>query len=204
MHNLKRAQIKLLPPKRLRRSTRKDQSTRSGLTTSGWTGGTVAAPMSFSISTAIFRRKPLSVSRSKRTFSAKVLELVQSRRCAVQQVPGSAIYGCGCNLCGCNLRLSKVQFGSLGSIWAGSGPFGPRAGPKSIQTAPTGPRTISHCNHMNCSHIHTGGGQRRHCCRLRAGLWGWLLRRLFGTEGYTYIHTGPDRFSAWLGPARRF
>ncbi len=36
--------------------------------------------------------------------------------------------------------------------------FGPQTGPKSTpnrpQTTPTGPRTISNCSHMSCSHIH--------------------------------------------------
>jgi hypothetical protein len=40
----------------------------------------------------------------------------------------SAIYGCGCNLCGCNLKLSEVRSGSCG---VGLGLFGPQTGPKS-------------------------------------------------------------------------
>ena len=38
-----------------------------------------------------------------------------------------AIYGCGYNSCGCNLRLSEVRSGSiLGPVW---GPKGPKPTP---------------------------------------------------------------------------
>ncbi len=66
-------------------------------------------------------------------------------------------YGCGCNLCGCNLRLSEVRSGS----------FVVDLGPV---TTPTGPRTFSSCSHISCSHIDTQwspqtivGGWRRDC-----------------------------------------
>ncbi len=51
-------------------------------------------------------------------------------------------YGCGYNLCGCNLRLSEVRSGS----------FVVDLGPV---TTPTGPRTLSSCSHISCNHIDT-------------------------------------------------
>ncbi len=46
----------------------------------------------------------------------------------------SAIYGCGYNSCGCNLRLSDVRSGSFGSIWGRFGvlwaPSRPQINPK--------------------------------------------------------------------------
>ncbi len=52
----------------------------------------------------------------------------------------SAIYGCGCSSCGCNLRLSEVR---SGFVWrrfgAGLGLFGPHTGPKSNKKDPCCP-----------------------------------------------------------------
>ncbi len=84
--------------------------------------------------------------------------------------PGSAIYGCGFNSCGCNLRLSEVRSGAFGvdlaPVW---NPLGPKP-------APNGPRTTSNCSHMSCSHVHrspTGRGavsdDRGHRHRLGLG-----------------------------------
>ncbi len=67
----------------------------------------------------------------------------------------SAIYGWGCNSCGCNLSLSKVRPGSFrvefGPIW---GPKGFKHAPNQPQTTPDGARTTSNCSRMSCSHIH--------------------------------------------------
>ncbi len=50
---------------------------------------------------------------------------------------GRAIYESGYNSCGCNSRLSEVRSGSFGvRFWAGLGPFGPQAGPKSTPNDP--------------------------------------------------------------------
>ncbi len=49
----------------------------------------------------------------------------------------SAIYGCGCNSCDCQLRLSEVRSGSirvdLGTVF---GLSGPQTSPKSTLPAP--------------------------------------------------------------------
>ena len=45
----------------------------------------------------------------------------------------SAIYGCVCNSCGCNLRLFGLVCSRFG---AGLGLFGPQAGPKSTPNDP--------------------------------------------------------------------
>ncbi len=51
----------------------------------------------------------------------------------------SAIYGCGYNSCGCNLRLSEVWSGSLGvdlgPVW---GPLGDLDDPGAPETTPKG------------------------------------------------------------------
>ncbi len=75
----------------------------------------------------------------------------------------SAIYGCGYNPCGCNLRLSEVRSGSfgvdLGPVWC----------PKGSRSTPNGPRTTSNCSRMTCSHSHRspklelGGVARGRC-----------------------------------------
>ena len=43
------------------------------------------------------------------------------RRHTADEAAGSAIYGCGYNSCGCNLKLSEVRSGSfgvdLGPVW---------------------------------------------------------------------------------------
>ena len=44
-----------------------------------------------------------------------------------------AIHGCGCNSCGCNLKLFGVFWGRFG---VGLGFFGPQAGPKSTPHDP--------------------------------------------------------------------
>jgi hypothetical protein len=62
------------------------------------------------------------------------------RRHTADEAAGSAIYECGYNSCGCNLKWSEVRSGSfgvdLGPVW---GPSGPEAAPNRPQTTPTGP-----------------------------------------------------------------
>jgi hypothetical protein len=54
----------------------------------------------------------------------------------------SAIYGCGCNSCGCNLKLSEVRSGSFNvDLGPALGPKGPEIGPGST---PTDPDRTSH------------------------------------------------------------
>ncbi len=65
----------------------------------------------------------------------------------------SAVYGCGYNLYGFNLRLSQVRSGSigvdLGPVW---GPKGAKPAANRPQATSTGPRTTSICSHMSCIH----------------------------------------------------
>ena len=61
------------------------------------------------------------------------------RRHTADEAAGSAIYECGYNSCGCNLKLSEVRScrGRLGSIWSR---FGARRAPNRPQIDPKRPR----------------------------------------------------------------
>ncbi len=110
----------------------------------------------------------------------------------------SGLYGCGCNWCGCNLRLSEVRSGSFvfdfEPVW---GLNGPTPAPKPPQTAPTGPRTISNCGHISCSHIHRsstyGSAQATGCT--------WVIhpRILLGYLLESYIGCSQSRSQGMRG-----
>ncbi len=76
------------------------------------------------------------VDLDERLKTLEVLEDGLKRRCRLV-VCLSAIYGCGYNSCGCNLKLSEVRSGSRGvDSGPGLGPFGPEPGPRSTPNDP--------------------------------------------------------------------